>query len=658
MTSELGKIDGAIPVRVGDDVQVKSWSSWYDGVVREVKLGGAQVEYKQGSWGVKNENFELKDIRYANGEGPWREWSDESGSFKIIARYLARDQTHVTVLREDKREVRVPIDRLSAPIRKLLSITPIVARRPPLVSLSGGELIGDVFDKSLSPQERMKQMREKSRQMRERALQRAAGGSSGSGPDLSTVTLEVGAPVSQQTIRMPQGRAAFGIGEGTTIGKVIPIGSSEGWVAISSEDDGWEDDRLTTLHWASLSTGKSVEGPKFFPDQRMLAYCPRQQRLVMNSVKGTWDEPFQLSTYRIAPGQPSAKSEITLDIPKKKNSFNREPIRAELIGANKLLFGWGGKVSLWDLEERRVLYTVSDLRSHYFRLSTDHRYFVVRDDRTSVSLHDTATGQRLGRGSWEGYGSVSSCFSHDGKSLTVATNSGFHQWDLTGGSPRKTLPIGGIRVGDNMALADVGSGWLVAGAQIYSRGLGLIAWRYDGSGVSIKHQQMLGRQMLVAGVAGGSKNRTVLVGVATVPHDNAIEMMKEVDPDSVRMLVRGSRVRIDTSVDSRIVTGLRGAARQNGWVEDPSSEAILTGSAGQGKTQTLTYRTMSFGFGGGGGEETHSVTPWIQTAKVVYQDKTAWSTSWGRCTVVGPSQRRTDARRGIAEVVAALVRPL
>ncbi len=154
-------------------------------------------------------------------------------------------------------------------------------------------------------------------------------------------------------------------------------------------------------------------------------------------------------------------------------------------------------------------------------------------------------------------------------------------------------------------------------------------WRYDGGGgVSIAHQQMLGRQMLAAGTVGGSNGKSVLVGVATVPHDNAIEMMKQVDPNSVRMLVRGSRVRIDTNVDRRIVDGLRLAAQKNGWTIDPGAEAVLTGSAGPGKSQELTYRTISFG-SGGSGEETHNVTPWIQTAQVVYQDATAWSTSMG-----------------------------
>lgn len=172
------------------------------------------------------------------------------------------------------------------------------------------------------------------------------------------------------------------------------------------------------------------------------------------------------------------------------------------------------------------------------------------------------------------------------------------------------------------------------------------------------HQQMLGRQMLAAGTAGGSNGKSVLVGVATVPHDNAIEMMKKVDPANVRMLVPGSRVRIDTNLDRRIADGLRRAAQKNGWTDDPGAEAILTGSAGPGKSQELTYRTISFG-SGGSGEETHNVTPWIQTAQVVYEDQTAWSTSMGGVpfsltiregqTLGGELQKSSDASYSLFE---------
>ncbi len=247
----------------------------------------------------------------------------------------------------------------------------------------------------------------------------------------------------------------------------------------------------------------------------------------------------------------------------------------------------------------------------------------------TISLFDLQTGERIGQGGWEGFGSATACFSQDGSSLTVATPSGIYRWRLSGGDPLETLPIGGLQIGDQTALADLDGGWLVAGPQIYSSGLGLIVWRYDGGGgVSIAHQQMLGRQMLAAGTVGGSNGKSVLVGVATVPHDNAIEMMKKVDPNTVRMLVHGSRVRIDPKVDRRIADGLRRAAQKNGWREDPGAEAILTGSAGPGKSQELTYRTISFG-SGGSGEETHSVTPWIQTAQILFEDQSAWSTSMG-----------------------------
>ncbi len=111
---------------------------------------------------------------------------------------------------------------------------------------------------------------------------------------------------------------------------------------------------LTTLYWASLTKRKSVVGPRFFPDQRFVSYSAHQRRAVMVSVKGTWNEPYQLSTYRVSPGETSARPEMTLDIPQKKHSFNREPLRAELVGDDLMLFGYAGNISLWDLDQRRV----------------------------------------------------------------------------------------------------------------------------------------------------------------------------------------------------------------------------------------------------------------------------------------------------------------
>ena len=595
------------------------------------------MEYDLGTWGKKTANFEFKDVRYPNGEGPWREWSNSSASFKVIARYLARTETHVTILKEDRTEISIPIAKLSVPLRKRLKDTPVVARRPRLVSLAGAELIGDSPSAKLStmdPVREQAEIRIKNRTRQQTNQMRA-------GPDLSSVSINVGTPVSQQTVRLPKGGVAVAIDPKTTLGRVVPIGGTHGWVALSTKATPREK-QLTTLHWASLTNKKSIQGPSFYPDQRFLAYSAHQKRVVMYSVKGTWNEPYSLSTYRISPGETSAKSEITLDIPKMKDSWNREPVRAELIGDNMMLFGYAGKVSLWDLEERRVVYEVSGLTSHFFQLSIDHDYFAVRSGRTTISLHNLHTGNRLGQGTWEGYGNVTACFSHDGKRLTVATSSGFYRWDLAGNQPVEPLQIGGVGVSNNSPLADLSGGWLVAGPQIYSVGLELIVWRYDGGsrsriamaasrpfgGGAIRHQQMLGRQMLVAATTSGLKGSSILIGVATVPHEDAIEMMMKVDPNSVRMLVHGSRVKIDTSVDTRIQEGLRLAAKQNGWIEDSGAEAVLTGSAKTGDSQQLTYRTIRFGFGGSD-EQTHSVTPWIQTAKIIYREKIAWSTSAG-----------------------------
>ncbi|MGB7325216.1 MAG: SHD1 domain-containing protein [Rubripirellula sp.] len=630
ITSELNKIDGAIPIRVNDQIQARVSSTWYDGVVKEVRVVGALIEYDKGSWGKKTELFELDDLRYPNGEGHWRQWDSASGDSQIMGRFMARDETHVTILREDKTEIRVAIEQLSTPLRKLLRETPVIARRPPLVELAGAGLISETPSRT-SP----------------RMSLPGANRGGGSGLDLSDLRITLGERVSQQTVALAQGGTAFSIEPKHTIGSVIPVGGSEGWIAVGTHDSSWtsrEAKILSQLHWASLTQKKSAAGPKFYPDQRFVTYSPQQRRAVVTSVRGTWSEPHQLSFYRIEAGQSTAVPEFTINIPKKKNSFNRDPVRAELIGDHQMLFGYGGMVSLWDLDQRRVIYQVGDLHSSNFQLNVDHQHFAAMSGTNTVGVYETATGQLSGQGSLEGRGDTTACFSHDGKRLVVATRSEIYRWDLIGTNPVQTLPIGGVQVKRDTQLADLGGGWLVAGPQLYSSGLGLIAWAYDSArnasfgrpdlrkyidDVSIHHQQMLGTRMLVAATMGGSKGKSALVGVASVPHRDAVEMMKQVDPESIRMLVRGSRIKIDPQAPAQIAAGLRRAAQANGWIEDPASEATLTGSAGPGETQTMTYRTIGFGSNSGSGEETHSVTPWIQKASVVYQDQSAWSTAVG-----------------------------
>ena len=106
------------PVHVGDEVEVKYFSKWYDGVVTAVVGETATVDYEEGDGGTGTRQFELKDMRFPNGEGHWMIWKDATGNFKVEARYLARTETEVTLLKTDGSKLNVPIDRLHPSLRK------------------------------------------------------------------------------------------------------------------------------------------------------------------------------------------------------------------------------------------------------------------------------------------------------------------------------------------------------------------------------------------------------------------------------------------------------------------------------------------------------------------------------------------------------------
>ncbi|QEF98816.1 hypothetical protein Mal15_28730 [Stieleria maiorica] len=594
ITGEENKMDGANPVRVGDQIQVKYWFQWYDAVVTKVLIGEVEAQFKR--YGRElTERIKLADIRFPNGEGRWREWSDASGSFTVIARFISRDETHVTIRKEDGTDTRVEISKLNPTLRRLLAETPIITPRP------------RNFDFKSPRQE----------------LQLAA-----SAPGLDQVT------ISASAIERPvfgTGGTGFAISKSDSISAAIPIGGESQWVAVgayskNSSRYGGE----TRLYWASPKSKSAVDGPVFLDDERIVDYSPQQSRLLSVQVGGYWGQPIRFCTYRVGVGETSARAEASWEIPESKGSFGgRSQYMAKLIGGSRLLLGNDASVSLYDFATREIVYSISGAHENRFYLHPSERYFAVMDNSGGVGLFELDSGQQLAYlGGGRTYGSGVG-FSQDGRFLLTISGGEISIWDLLEGGQPKTLRQGGLAVGPGTPISLLAGGWISAGSQIYSTGLKLVVWNYVGKGVTIAERQMLGRQMLVAATTNVSGQSHGLVGVATVPHDDAIELMKKVDPNSLVMLKPGLAVRIEASGDARIAQGLRRAAATRGFREDPSSEVILSGSAGPGEPVKRTYQLTSFGRAGGGGTEEHSVTPWIQKAEIRYRDQYAWGTQQG-----------------------------
>lgn len=594
VTGDENMIDGANPVRVGDQIQVKYWFQWYDAVVNKVLPGEVETSFKRNNRDV-TERIKLTDIRFPNGEGRWREWSDSSGSFTAVARYISRDETHVTIRKEDGTDTRVEITKLNANLRRLLAETPIITPRP-----------------------REFQFKPPVRQLE----------ISSSAPGLNEVL------ISASAIKQPvfsNGGTGFAISKSDSISTAIPIGGQSQSVAVgayssNSSRSGGE----TRLYWANLQSKSTVEGPVFLDDERIVDYSAEQSRLLSVQVGGYWGQPIRFCTYRAALGDKTARAEASWEIPESKSSFGRRTeYMAKLIGKNRLLLGNDQSVSLYDFATREIVYSITGVHENRFYLHPSGQFFAVMDERGAIALFELASGNQLAYhpGS-RTYGSGVG-FSQDGRFILAVDSSDINVWDLFDSGPPKTLRRGGLSVGPGTPISLLDGGWISAGSQIYSSGLKLVVWNYVGSGVTIAERQMLGRQMMVAATTRASGTPYALVGVATVPHDDAIELMKKIDPNSIVMLKPGMSVRIEAKGDSRILAGLRRAAAARGFREDPSSEVILSGSAGPGEPVKRTYQLTSFGRIGGSQTEEHSVTPWMQRAEIRYRDRSAWGTQQG-----------------------------
>ena len=154
-------------------------------------------------------------------------------SFKITARYMSRDATHVSILKEDKQEIRVPIDKLSAPLKKLLRETPIIARRPKLVLLSGTESNAE------SPTDRPSSL--------PNTVVTHLGGAKG-GPNLGEVSLSMGSAVPQKAMQFTNGGATIQMHPETELGRVIPVGGQEGWIAVGTQPRRRNNGTLSQVH--------------------------------------------------------------------------------------------------------------------------------------------------------------------------------------------------------------------------------------------------------------------------------------------------------------------------------------------------------------------------------------------------------------------------
>lgn len=595
MAAKIKKMHDQAPVRVGDNVEIKSWWTWFPGIVTKVLPNGALVAYRDDTKETEGE-FKHADMRYPNGEGPWREWTDASQKYKVIARYITHDATNVVLLNESGKQIRLERSKLSKKLQTELDAATIITRRPDEV-----EFATDAVDfsklTSVSIFDHMAKY------------------------DGTQVPIGPGKAAPQ----LKEGGMGFQVFDSAKINLATWVGTDEQLIAIGASDSKSPHVQPTTLYWASLVTGKAERGPSFLSDEIILGYSPEQERLITAETRGTWSTPVRFCSYRLAPGEPTAVPEAKWSVPKSSFVSSFSSTHAKFVGSDEVLIGYGGHIGMWNIPQRKLNYAISS-RSQDINFSPDGKYFCTHQVFNSV-LVETGTGRIVG----EVEQAQKATFSEDGHFFISATHWGAYAQELSGAKRRIFLP--GAAGASDANFFEVEPGWLSDGRCTWQLDRGILAWSYLSTDMQVIKQTAIGDKLLAIGLGNRLGKPHVLIGVAKIPHEIVKTSIEKVSDDMLYVLKPGISVRIDPMVtDQRMLAGIQRAAKQWNWRFDNSSDIVVTASAALGKSEQHTYETSRFGFRTHGNEDsrqTFNIAPWIQSVSISQNGAPLWGTSSG-----------------------------
>ena len=627
ITGEETLIGGVNPIRVGDQVEVRlnsrwrSWGNpadaWGPGVIVESAAGGVMVELA----GEKKERkaFKLIDVRYPNGEGAWQKWTTDKGGHEVIARYIRRSSKDVTLLKENGKFAKIPIEMLDSRLQKIVKAIPVIVEPPTEMQFEGALRVASFLNNS---------------------------------PDFKSFTTSVEAV---DTVKALEGGVGIPLEYGNNVSEVMPLeidpatfDAKEPWYALGTfaMSSFKELRHWTRLYWVCPSNQKYEEGPGFLPEERIVDYSAKQQRLLNVVLDG--GQPVGFRTYLVQPRQVDAKPEFAWQVPleetKTKRVFDRsrrtlvnettEGFKVQLVGDNQLLLSSSGSVSLQDFEKKKIVYTIADVRKGNFVMHPSKRFFAVIKSGL-VALIDVETGATLATEKTSEGGASGVGFSLDGTKVVVI-DSEIRIWDLQTNADPAVHERRNLLQSGSGSVVMIDDKWLKAGSRLYSLTKEIVVWSYAGDGVTIRHDEMLGNMDLLAAYKNASRfsrdkgSQVALVGLAQVPHAPAVKALRELEKIEMRMLRPGAGVRIEAAGDKRVRDGVLAGIEKAGWHEDPNAEVLIKASAERGETQTQQfekYEVTRFGRQATGEVTSVSATPWEQKVQIIFDGKTAWSDS-------------------------------
>lgn len=597
---------------------------WYNGMVVDISrtTGKLKVQYHDGNR-TRTEIYDPGTVRFAfekDAIAPARNWTDATGSFKILAAPLGIYGDTLKIRKEDMAELEVPISKLSDGDQRYIdrlkrelggAATP-TPELPPAVKFSAGT--------------------------RARAFQMAI-----SNDDRIAILPD---PLPAY-MKLQEGGAAFGrIGnhsDGEEFGVIIPVGGPDSLVLASAERHPRRGDPSTRLIWVSIADKKIARQQKLPPDEYVLDYHPPSHRLLTYSYldKDDWGrgKKIALAIWEVLPTDEMAKPVIRWEAHPPEGT-GIDPW-ARIIDGRIVLQRWDkGEYVGWNVDQQSEAYR---LKQESFRdilpaFSGTKRYAFL-PEQNQVRIFDPLSGSVM-TSLPAPKGSKAVALSEDGKQAAVLDNHRIAVWDLTDATAEPAYyhadDIGRANVSSMFWL---GSDKLMVNTfrelLLFSLSQRIVVWSYQ---FEYSTKQGNEERPLVhvvndhlvygASIQDNNRNEGLAVGNVKLPGPKVAEVFGTVDREDLEVTKPGERVRLEVrcgdQLNRDVYYALLAKIEENEWILDAENPtAIIYADAKKGQTQSTTYYITSLR-DGSTHEETVTYTPNVYSIKIVKNNEEIW----------------------------------
>ena len=611
--------------RQGDTVQVYHdfWKEWYNGTVVAVgRNGQVKVEYQPrlGSR-LKTEIFNQGEVRFAYEEdafAPARNWTDASGSFKVMAAPLAIQGDMLKIRKPDFTELEVPISKLSDGDQRYL------------------ERLKRELGGAASPTPEHLQPIQFADNIGESEIQAAF-----TEDDRIAILPDPLPPY----LKLQQGGAAFGKNsDEEEFGVIIPVGGPQSLVLASAESHPRRGDPATRLIWVSIAEKKPITQQKLPPDEYVLDYHPPSHRLLTYSfIKGDdfgFDKKIALALWEVLPTDAVAKPIVRWEA-HPEDGTGEEPW-ARIIDGRIVLQRWDkGEYVGWNVDQKAVAYR---LRQEAFRASlpafSGNKKYAFLPENDQVRIFDPLSGSIM-TSIPAPNGAKAVALSEDGTKAAVLDDHQLAVWDLTNAEAQPVYypadDIGRVPVtsmfwlGDDKLMVKT----FFRDILLFSLSQRIVLWNYQFEhgtthGDTERPLVHVVNDHLVYGASlrDDNRNEGLAVGNVTLPGPKVGNVFDTIDREDLEVTKPGERVRLDVrcgNLNKDAYYALLAKIEENGWVLDQENPTMtMLATFGKGKSQTTTYRSM-FGLSSGRQEVTVSYTPNVYKIQLTKANEVIWS---------------------------------